>query len=214
MSRDIPAELKTQLDQQSISYTLLAFFDFLDGPQYLWAGPIGEDIVWDGQTWRGIGDLGSIDRISEPGDLKSARTIATLKLTPDLLDDVDIDGEANRGRAAEIRLLFFDTDNQFSDEIVYPFEMGGTRAEISESVGEAGERLVTESIQLTLLGRQDLLSRSLFRKQTHQDTLEINADDFGNEFASDPDMGTLGGGLSDWRSAAGGRDKRWTARWQ
>lgn len=199
MSRDIPQALLDELDKKGVRYTILGRFDFSDVEVFLWTGPRGHSVDWDGQTWVGVGDLGNIDKITEPGDLRSARTVVSIRMTSDMLDRIDVNGEANRGRDADLRVLFFDDKSAFIDEVKIPYTMGGMELKTSVS-DQQGERIVIEEIELTLLGRQELLGRTFFRTQSHQDTLEIDSDDFGNQFASDPDMGVLGGALSDNRS--------------
>lgn len=196
----LSSNVMSELTKQSIQFTVLAWFDFSDQDVYLWAGPRGHSLDWDGQTWDGVGDLGKIDKITEASEMRDARTSASLRMSSDMLSRIDTNGEANRGRSAQIRFLFLNEDGTSINEWKIPYEIGGMNVSPNLSEGEDGARIVEEVVSVELLGRQALLGRTLVRRQTHQDTLEINSDDYGNEFASDPDQGkTLGAGVQDAR---------------
>lgn len=197
MSRDgLSSAVLDELNGRAINMILLAEFDFSDGLVNLWAGPLNHVIVFDGKTWTGLGDLGSIDKISESAGLADARTRVRLQVTSANLDQIDINAAANRGRAAKFILVPLDKDGVLvttleSETFVVKFEMGEMEIQVTDRVDESGSRVVSEEIVLELLGLSHLAQRSYFRQQTHTDTIEIDGTDFFNQFASEPDLGSI-----------------------
>jgi hypothetical protein len=60
---------------------------FVSGTVYLWSG-VGP-IIWNGQTWTGIGSLGSISTIDEGATVEAKGMVLTLSgIDPTLLPDV------------------------------------------------------------------------------------------------------------------------------
>jgi len=54
---------------QVIRPALFVEIHFLNGPSYLWSG-LG-DLSWNGQTWRGVGSLGSVSTVEEGTDIQA-----------------------------------------------------------------------------------------------------------------------------------------------
>lgn len=210
MTRDLPSPVETSLNSDSIDFAVLAQFDFVDGVQRLWSGPQGYDLEYpegSGTIWKGIGSLGEIDKMSEGTDLRDARTVARLRASSEMLDQVDINADANIERPAELILLFFDENGNSLGDLDVEYFMGGTRGSFRERE-EDEDRIIEELIEMTLLSKTSLLGRTFYRTQTHKDTLNINPNDYGNEFASDPDMGTLGT-ISDQRRMRPPKGRAW-----
>jgi len=73
--RDLTTAHKTQLAAKMKRVGLLVAIDYTPTPLYVWTGR--GNISWDGKTWLGVGDLGSISVITE----KLGATPGSLKLT-------------------------------------------------------------------------------------------------------------------------------------
>ena len=85
-----------------------AFFveaHFVSGPIYVWSG-LGQ-IVWNGQTWTGVGSLGKISTIEEGSTVEAKGTSLSLSgIDPVLLADVLLEFQV--GLPAIIWLGLFD----------------------------------------------------------------------------------------------------------
>lgn len=69
MARNLNTTLKAALSDQVISPVVLANLTFKSGPVYVWSG-VG-DLVFNGNTYKGVGQLGKISSISEGSDVKA-----------------------------------------------------------------------------------------------------------------------------------------------
>jgi hypothetical protein len=76
MARTIDASLLTEILARSKRPALFAWFDFQSGAVRVWNG-IGS-ITWGGNTYTGLGDLGSISPVKESADLRANGMAFTL----------------------------------------------------------------------------------------------------------------------------------------
>jgi hypothetical protein len=70
MSRNLTAAAITEITAQNMRPVIFAQLQFVSGIVYLWSG-FGS-IVWNGQTWIGVGTLGAIGSLSETSDITAA----------------------------------------------------------------------------------------------------------------------------------------------
>jgi hypothetical protein len=76
VSRNLDSSLKAALSNQVISPVVLVSLTFKSGPVYVWSG-VG-DLVFNGNTYKGVGQLGKISPISEGSDVKADGMEVTL----------------------------------------------------------------------------------------------------------------------------------------
>jgi len=69
MPRDLTTAMQTALCAPVLRCALLAALQFADDTQYLWSG-LGP-MVWNGNTYQGVGTLGSISPISEDSTVEA-----------------------------------------------------------------------------------------------------------------------------------------------
>lgn len=107
MARDLDASILSELPKGAVQVALLAALDFDTGWVRVWSG-IG-NLIYDGETYQGIGYLGEIAPITESGASVSATAI-TLNLSgiPSSLLSVAFTSQY-QGRKARVWLGFFDT---------------------------------------------------------------------------------------------------------
>lgn len=103
MSRDIPTDLETAIEQPVVR-PFLALHIGTPDPVYVWTGhgTIGfEDGNGDLQEWIGAGGIGTIDEIAEATDGSATGVRATLLQVPSEFRE-DIADQAERGVAFEL----------------------------------------------------------------------------------------------------------------
>lgn len=161
----------------NIGLATLLYADFPDDPVYIWNGY--ENLSYDGQTWQPVGELidinipeESTDTASRPMDI-TMHGMEVLEFGPSVLDGVDY-----QGRAAEVRLLFYDwgLEQPVDDIILFSGIMDSD--EISDEPNAVG-------IKFRVVRRDaDLLRpRPLRWSHSDQQFLHPDANDFGLEFA-------------------------------
>ena len=97
MSRNISAPMLTGITSSFIRPALMADLTFRSGTQYVWTGPV--DLVWNANTYRGIGSLGSVGSVIEGTQVRADGTSVTLSgvdpaLLSDSLNDIQVGAPA------------------------------------------------------------------------------------------------------------------------
>lgn len=86
MSRNLPAPMLSGITSNFIRPALMADLTFASGTQYVWTGPA--DLPYNGNTYRGIGSLGSIGSVTEGTQVRADGTTVSLSgIDPALLSD-------------------------------------------------------------------------------------------------------------------------------
>jgi hypothetical protein len=67
MSRNLTAGVITEMTAQNMRPVLFVQMKFVSGFQFFWTGY--GSISWNGQTWTGVGNLGTISPLPETGDV-------------------------------------------------------------------------------------------------------------------------------------------------
>lgn len=195
--RDLDSDVITELGEDSLQIAVLCELDFVSGKEYLWAGPEGIAIEWDGNTYTSLADLGEIDRISEAQGMADARSVISLRLNSDNVSG-PIGSDDSRGREAALILLLLEPDGTPIGEIRFRKTMG--RLSVTTSVRRDGPgRIVDEKLALELLDETATLGRTHNQRMTYEAGLRIDSDDHGLEFVADPGAGRPTGGLIDGR---------------
>ena len=137
MSRTLTAEALAQILAQAKMVAVFFEGDFASGPVRLWSG-LG-DLDWNGQTWSGAGDLGTISPILESTDVQANGVRVTLSGIPSASLSLALQ-EARRGQTGTLWIAFLDDTGAvvadpyiaFSGRLDQPqIEDGGDTAAIS-----------------------------------------------------------------------------------
>jgi hypothetical protein len=138
--RDLTPDMATEIAKPKLNPVVFCYAEFLTGPIYLWSG-VGI-VAWNGQTWSGVGMLGSISAVKETSDLLATNLVLSLAGIPsDLLGDAIT--EVRQGKQVVIWLGVMD-DNL--NVIADPYEAFSGRMDIAV-VDEGAE---TSSISITV----------------------------------------------------------------
>ena len=114
-----PAEAEA-LAASTVRVATLVDFDFKDQPVYVWNGY--QSRVFEGRTYIGCGDLGTIDGLQETRDVTSSQVTFTLSGVPDSPNDIlaiaIAETDKVQGRLVIVRLQLFDQNwNPFARSI-------------------------------------------------------------------------------------------------
>lgn len=86
MPRDLTGAVDSQLDLGHVCLIILCSLRLASTVQYVWTG--SGNLNWDGKTWKGIGDLGSLGNVSETSALQAeATSIELSSVSPSALSD-------------------------------------------------------------------------------------------------------------------------------
>ena len=216
MTRSLSATIQTQLTNHAsgspIYPAFLLYLGLDSGATYLWTG-VG-NLSYDGNTYQGVGALGSIGSVAEDSKLSDVRFSVKLSnipagALPDFVDEVTLNNPINR--PFTMYLGFMDNDGQLLDAMTLTkgFIDG---ADITEIGGNDGQRL--GNIELMLASESTRLGRRDFKRMTNQSQQDIFAGDKGLEFVGDVSLREITWGakkivVPDNRTPAGrGNDSR------
>lgn len=101
-----------------VTFVLL---DFASAPVYINSTPY--PLVFDGNTYLGVGTLGSVSTVQEGSDLQARGLQLTLSGIPSSLIAIALD-EDYQGRDCKIWLGFLATSHEFSSLIADPIQLG------------------------------------------------------------------------------------------
>jgi len=172
MSRDISAGMQSAVVADVVSPILMVELDFSSGVVRAWSG-IG-DLSWNGYTWTGVGNMGSVSPIAETTDFRANGASLELSGIPSDLIAIAL-GEDYQGRAANIYFGGLDSAGAL---ITDPFLLFGASMDIME-IAEAGE---TATIKVNIESRAVDLKRSRERRYTHEDQQIDYPGDLGLEY--------------------------------
>lgn len=111
---DLPMTIRAALAGATIIKSHLVFLDYLSGPVRVWSG-FGM-LETGGQTWGGVGDLGSISALEMPVDGNAPVTTLTLSgVKPEWVPRARAAATEVRGRTCQIFVQHFDLDHQLLD---------------------------------------------------------------------------------------------------
>lgn len=143
------------------NYLRLAFFvqiTFLSSTQYVWSGRGA--ITWNGQTWLGLGDLGSISTITEDSTLTAQGITIGLSGIP-TANISEAMTEVQQGLPVMVYLVFADENGQPVDSIT------SYAGRLDQPTIDEGTD--TASISIAVENRMSDLQRAPFRRLTDQD---------------------------------------------
>lgn len=168
MSRSLTTDLKNETQAASLAPAFFAFFDFQAGAVRVWSG-VG-DKVWGGNTYNGLGYLGTMSPIEESADLKANGVAFQLSGVPSTLIATVL-GDNYQGRDVK---LWFGALDQSDTIIADPYQIFAGRMDAVE-IDDGTE---TATIRVHAESRMIDLRRNNERRYTHEDQqLDFPGDD-------------------------------------
>lgn len=196
--RGFGTDLKTALSAESPSLALLIFIDWPNDPFHGWSG-VGP-LPWNGQTWQGVGDLGSIDKVADSLEKDDIGVELTLNaLNDDLRNEIINTNPV--GVDASIYLAELNSSNAVTESYeIFP----GFVDEISiADAGNAG------AINVRIASELARMARPLSFNLTDSHQKDLFPGDQGLEFAPRMDQPILWGRkASTPRGGSPGRPRR------
>ena len=177
MARDITSTIKTEVGQREVRPILLLkmAFDSADGGDLNFWNGVG-DLVWNGDTYTGTGDLGSVSDIEETSILKAAGARFTISGIPSGNISIALSKDYPE-RIAKLWLGFVDQSVSVKADPVLIFS---GRMDVMEIL-EEGE---TATISIRVENRLIDLERPKLRNYTNTDQKREFAGDDGLEFVA------------------------------
>ena len=195
MTRILPTSVSLGVEQDKVSVAFLLELALDGGSVFLWSGE--GNLIWNGQTWLGVGAMGAISSVAEDAQLSDARIKATLSHVPvDNLPDFVQEFSDNDpvGRGFTLNLAFFNDDTSINDVVTLT---AGFIDAISMNDGEGGADGSSGGIELTLASEAALLSRHRGYRLTDQHQEALFMGDRGLEFVTDTTLGEIRWGAAD-----------------
>lgn len=140
MPRGLTTNMLTEIAKSGLKPVVFLQAQFVTGTVYLWSG-LGT-LSWNGQTWTGVGKLGSVSAVQETADNSATNLVISLSGIPsDLVADVIT--EARTG--FPVTLWLGAMDDNFS-LIADPYQAFSGRMDVP-TMDESGE---TSTISITV----------------------------------------------------------------
>ena len=174
MARDLTAGVVTEITGELVQPILLVHLEFDSGDLSLWTG-IG-DLVWNGITFTGAGDFGSISEISETEGIKANGLELTLSGIPSSIIAIALTQEY-QDRPATLWCAFLDTANNIVSDPYQQFK-GKMDVMAWEDNGETAN--ISLSVESVLID----LERPKERRYTDEDQQSEYSGDRGFEFVA------------------------------
>lgn len=171
MSRSLTGAVQTALEQMNLTLCMFVRLTFDSGTVYVTS--LAYAIDWDGHTWLGLGNLGSISEVTEGENIEAYRVVLTLSGINTALMSAML-SEQYQGRAVSIWMGGLDVDHQIIADPVLVFNGRMDTPEI-----EVGE---TATIKLSCEGRLADLDRPRVARYTHEDQIARYPADLGLQF--------------------------------
>lgn len=175
--RALDPAVKTETEAPEVIAAAFVELDFSSGPVRVWTGLGPIDAAMPGAasfTWDGVGDLGSINAISESSDRRQNGVQLTLSGVDAGLLSTALT-ENYQGRTAGIWIAFLDADHQIIAQPVRVF--GGMMDVMSTVDGDP-----SGSISLTCESRETVLTRNSESLLTDQEQQRLHPGDLGLAF--------------------------------
>lgn len=173
MSRTLPTGYAALTTEKVFRPVFLVFLDWPGDPVYAWTGY--GSISWDGHTWVGTGQQGTISEIGESSNLRANGVKLTLSGIPSDLVSKAVANDS-QGQVARIWLGCLLKDGTFAADPYLVFDGVIDMCPIEDSGKEA-----TITVQL----EKELIDRRLNnRRYTHEDQQIDYPGDMGFEFVA------------------------------
>jgi len=174
MSRGLTVAVKNATAAGVVYPVLFAFLDFAGGAMYLCTHI--QNIVWNSNTWTGLGDFGKISPVQETGSTQANGLTFSLSGIPSsLLGEVLV--TRSRGRTATLWLGCFDASGNL---LADPFQLWSGRMD-QPVIIDSGDK---SEINISAESRLADLGRSRERRYTDEDQNAFFPGDTGLEFVA------------------------------
>ena len=195
MSRTLHASTSLNLQADNVLFAWIVAITFASGTLRMWSG-VG-DLVWGGDTYEGVGDLGNVSPITETEDMRAAGVELTLSGIPSALIGTAI-GDSRTGKDAKIWLGTFDESWQLDGDPAEAF-FGRVDQVVVEDRGE------TATIIVQVESRWVGYEQPRERRFTHEDQISEYPGDLGFEFVGKDSLGAQQhiAGLPTWEELYG-----------
>jgi hypothetical protein len=171
MPRAMSPAAAALLAGSKLSLAVFGQFGFVSSTEYLWSG-YGQ-ISWNGQTWTGVGELGTISTVTEDSATTAQGiTVSLSNIRPGLVTEVFT--EVQQGLPAFLWLVFL------SDQGV-PIDSVGCFAGRMDDVVIA-EGTDSDTVIISIENRLADLQRAPFHRLTDQDQRLLYPTDDGFKF--------------------------------
>ena len=184
MSRDLTSAVQAEVLKMKVKPVIFVEGQFTSGITRFWSG-IGT-IIWNGQTWTGVGNLGGVSPISEGTEPHADGIELSLSGIPSDLVTKAL-GECRPNAPVK---LWFGLLDEAEAVIADPYQSFGGRMDVP-SVEEGGE---TSTIKLRVENRLVDFNRARERRFTHEDQQIDYPGDLGFEYVA---------GLQEWNGVWG-----------
>lgn len=171
--RSLTAAVLAELTKGTVSPVLIFKLSTSTGDVLIWNG-IG-DLIFGGQTYKGLGDLVSVNPISETEDVRAEPLTVTVSGIPSASLSIAL-GSQYQGRQASMWQGFLGPSGLIADPILI------FRGKADVMVIDEGPE--TSSITVTAESRLADLQRSRIRRYTDQDQQQLFPGDLGLEFVA------------------------------
>ncbi|WP_342049871.1 MULTISPECIES: hypothetical protein [unclassified Cupriavidus] len=172
MTRQIDGNVATAVKAGHVPYMFFVKMDF-DAPLYVCSA--GYDIVWEGNTWLGLGALGSIDAIEEQAGLEAIGLRFTLTGVPTEMIAITL-GQQYQGRPCQVWFAPLTEDLQLAYQ---PIRLSYARMDTMDT--EVGD---TATITVSAESRMVAWERAKTRRYNNEDQQAKYPGDRGFEFVA------------------------------
>lgn len=169
MTRNLHADVVTEIDGDAVAPILFFEANFDSGALRFWTG-LGEfPGGWDGKTWLGAGDVIKVSDIEETAEMRAAGAVFSVSGIPSALLSIAL-AEPYQGRSAKCWLAFLtDAGTLIGD----PYLLFDGRMDVME-IEEGGQ---TATIKISAESKLIALQRAKNRFCTDQDQRADYPDD-------------------------------------
>lgn len=174
MARDITSGLKTATEAKVVYPIALLSMAFPSATLRMWTGY--GDLVWDGHTWTGAGDMGEVSEIEEAVELAAKGASLRLNGIPPDIAAASLT-ENYQGRAC---VLYLGAMSAAGALVANPYPILSGRMDQIEKQDQGK----TASLQLTVENRLVDLNRNRERRLTDEDQQTDYPGDKGFEFVN------------------------------
>jgi hypothetical protein len=187
MSRDISAGVQSAISATEVQPIILFEGSFSSGTVYVWSGY--GDLVWDGNTYLGVGTLGAISNVSEASEISAKGITVSMSGIPSSLISLVL-GDVRQGAVGKVHMGFLNSSGVVIDDPILMFE---GKLDVP-SIQEGGD---TSTITLSYESRLIDLQRAREGRYTNEDQLRAFPGDLGCAF-----IASLQEKIINWGKAA------------
>ena len=174
MSRDISAGVQSAISATEVQPIILFEGSFASGTVYVWSGY--GDLVWDGDTYLGVGTLGAISNVSEASEISAKGITVSMSGIPSSLISLVL-GDVRQGAVGKVHMGFLNSSGVVIDDPILMFE---GKLDVP-SIQEGGD---TSTITLSYESRLIDLQRAREVRYTNEDQLRAFPGDLGCAFVA------------------------------